>query len=106
MSGPGSLTKIGGGTLILSSSNFYTGATNISGGTLQLGVGGAAGSLSSSSSITDSGALVFNRVNTATQGTDFSSGAITGNGSVTQSGSGTLVLNAANTYSGGTTIQN
>src|SRR5206468_2628935 len=40
-----SLTKVGGGTLILAAANTYTGGTTISGGTLQLGNGGASGSI-------------------------------------------------------------
>jgi fibronectin-binding autotransporter adhesin len=46
--------------------------------------------------------LAFNRSNSVTQGTDFSGAAITGTGGLTQAGSGTLTLNAANTFSGTT----
>src|SRR5262249_1184723 len=50
LSGPASLTKAGGGTLILTNpSNSYGGDTTISGGTLQLG---AAGVIPDSSSVT------------------------------------------------------
>ena len=105
ISGSGaSLTKAGGETLRLSGANSYTGATTISAGTLQIGNGGTTGSLSTNSAITNNGNLAFNRTNTVTQGTDFSGSAITGTGSLTQAGSGTLVLSAANTYSGGTSI--
>ena len=38
--GGGGLTKIGGGTLILSASSSYSGPTFVNGGTLQLNVGG------------------------------------------------------------------
>src|SRR5205085_10396105 len=41
-----SLTKVGGGTLILVATNTYSGGTTISGGTLQIGNGGASGSIS------------------------------------------------------------
>ena len=44
----------------------------------------------------------FNQSNTVTQGTDFSGAAIAGTGGLTQAGSGTLTLNAANTFSGTT----
>jgi autotransporter-associated beta strand protein len=47
---------------------------------------------------------VFNRTNTVTQGTDFSAASITGNGSLTQAGSGTLILSSANGYTGATTV--
>src|SRR6185369_315792 len=40
-----SLSKVGGGTLILTGTNTYAGGTTISGGTLQLGNGGASGSI-------------------------------------------------------------
>ncbi len=107
VSGTGTLTILDGpGTLTLTGANTYTGATTISAGTLQLGNGGAAGSLSTSSAISiASGAnLRFNQSDAVTQGTDFSTAAITGEGAVTQAGSGTLTLNTANTYTGGTTI--
>ena len=102
--GVGNVTKIGGGTQVLSGTNTYTGGTTISGGMLQIGDGGTTGSLSTNSAILDNGTLAFNRSNTITQGTDFSGSAISGNGSLTQAGSGTLVLTATNGYTGTTTI--
>jgi autotransporter-associated beta strand protein len=48
--------------------------------------------------------LVINRSNAVTQGTDFSSAAITGTGSLTQAGPSTLTFTANNTYSGATTV--
>jgi autotransporter-associated beta strand protein len=104
ISGNGALTKSGSGTQILTSADTYSGATTISGGTLQLGNGGATGALSGSSAITDNGNLAFNRSNAVVQGTDFGSAAIAGSGAVTQLGSGSLTLNAANSFSGGVNI--
>ena len=98
------LTKVGAGVTSLNAANTYTGATTISEGTLQLGNGGTTGALATSSTITNNGSLVFNRSNTVTQGTDFSGSAITGTGSVTKLGTGTLILNTANTYAGTTTL--
>jgi len=96
-------TQIGNGKITLSGTNTYTGSTNINAGTLQLGNAGATGSLSTSSAITNNATLAFSRNNTITQGTDFAS-VIGGTGRVIQSGTGTLVLNGANTYTGNTTI--
>ena len=95
--------NITNGTTTFSVDNTYTGATTISGGTLQIGNGGTTGALSTSSAITNNGTLVFNRSNTITQGTDFNS-VISGTGSLIQAGSGSLVLTGANTYAGSTTI--
>jgi len=103
ISGTGALTKTGTGTLTLSAANTYTGTTNVTAGTLQIGNGGTTGSLSASSSITNNATLAFNRSNTVTQGTDFAS-VISGTGGVTQAGSGTLVLSGTNTYTGTTTV--
>ena len=99
ISGSGSLIKSGGGMLILTGNNTYTGSTAIDAGTLQLGNGGAAGSISDSSSITDNAALVYDLY-----GSQSYSGVISGSGSMAQAGSGTLTLSGTNTYSGGTTL--
>ena len=104
ITGTGSFTQAGSGTTILTAANSYTGATTINAGILQLGNGGTAGALSTSSAITNNANLTVNRSNTVTQGTDFSSSAITGTGSLTQAGSGTTILTAANSYTGITTI--
>ena len=97
------LIKTGAGKLIFGGSNSYSGPTTISAGTLQIGAGGASGSLAPASSITDNATLAFNRSNTITQGIDLS-GAISGTGSVVQLGAGTLNMAGSNTYSGGTQI--
>jgi len=103
ITGEGSVLKTGAGTLSFPGANSYSGATTIDAGWLELGVGGTAGSLSSSSTITNNGRLVVIRSDTVTQGTDFSGDPIVGSGFVMQGeSSGRLVLNAANTYSGGT----
>jgi len=97
-----SLTKNGSGTWVLAGSNSYSGTTTVTGGTLQLGNGGTTGSLSPNSGITNNATLVYNRANTLTQGTDF--GAISGSGNVVQAGTGTTIISASNSYSGGTTV--
>ena len=100
----GSLTKTGNGICTLACANFYGGATTISAGTLVVGNGGTTGSLGTSSAIADNATLAFHRSDSIFQGTQFSGSAITGTGGLVQLGPGMLTLNAANSYSGGTTI--
>jgi outer membrane autotransporter protein len=97
ISGSGALTQIGSGTLVLTGANTYTGGTTISSGTLQIGNGGAIGSITGN--VADNGTLAFDRSDTSTF-----AGVISRSGGLTQSGSGTLILTGANTYTGGTTI--
>lgn len=96
-SADGGLTTTGAGTLILTGDNAYTGGTTIATGTLQLGDGGTTGSIVGD--VIDDGALVFNRSDAVTY-----SGIISGTGTVTQAGAGTLTLTSDSTYTGGTTI--
>jgi autotransporter-associated beta strand protein len=93
----GSLTKSGTSTLILATDNTYGGGTTISAGTLQVGDGGASGSLGSGS-VLNNGTLIFNVTDSVTNGP------ISGTGSLTQNGSGILTLGGASTYSGATTV--
>ncbi len=102
ISGTGSINVLGGGLVTLSNSNTYSGPTIVTSGTLQIGNGGNLGSISTSSAIIDVGTLEFSRSDTVTQGTNFSGSPIAGNGILVQAGVGTLVLNASNSYSGGT----
>jgi fibronectin-binding autotransporter adhesin len=105
----GALIKTGtgaSGRLILTGANTYAGNTTINTGTLQLGNGSTAGSLSTSSVITGSAGatLAFNRSDTITSGVDFNS-AIIGGINISQLGSGTVILTASNTI-GKTSITN
>ena len=95
--GSTSLAKSGAGKWIVSGNNTYSGGTTIAAGTLQVGTGGATGSLGSGN-VTDNGTLSFNRSGLLTNGV------ISGTGSVTVDGGGTLVLPGDNTYTAGTTI--
>ena len=124
ISGPGGLTKVGLGTLTLSGSSTYGGATNVNEGTLQAGAVNAfspfsaftvasgatldlasfnqsIGSLAGAGSVT-LGSAILTTGNDKTSTTY--SGTISGVGGLTKIGAGTLVLTGSNTYSGLTTI--
>jgi autotransporter-associated beta strand protein len=91
--GNGALTKTGAGSLILSGANTYTGGTNVLAGILQGDSDGLQGAIVNNASV------VFDQASAGTY-----TGAMSGSGSLTKLGSGTLVLAGANTYSGGTTV--
>jgi outer membrane autotransporter protein len=97
ISGTGNLLKLGSGTVILIANNSYIGGTRISGGIIQIGNGGTTGSIFGN--VVDNGSLVFNRSDAMTF-----PGIVSGTGALIQSGSGSLTLTNANTYSGGTVI--
>jgi autotransporter-associated beta strand protein len=104
------LIKYGTGTLTISGAATYTGGTTIENGIIQLGNGGAGGSILGNVTFCSNAAdpncntgtnkaLVFDRSDVSTF-----SGSITGPGQVAQIGSGTVALLGTNTYTGGTTI--
>jgi len=95
----GGIIKDGAGILILSGNSTYTGATTVSAGTLQIGAGGTSGSIATTSGVTNNSALLFNRSNDITAGYS-----ISGTGTLTKRGNGTLTLSVANTYTGNTTV--
>jgi fibronectin-binding autotransporter adhesin len=94
----GGLTKIGAGSLALTASNSYAGLTTVSGGTLQLG-DGVANNGSVNGNINNKSALVF-----ANPSNLLYSGVISGSGSLTKTGAGTLILGANHAYTGPTAI--
>ncbi len=128
LSGTGSLVKQGSGSLTLSGTNTYTGSTHVNAGTVTLDGGaaiadtgeivladtvGATLTLSANETIGSlsggggSGGNVNLGANTLTVGDSNDttySGVVSGTGSLTKQGTGQLTLQAANTYSGATTV--
>ncbi len=105
------LYKTTSGTVILTGNNSYTGATQISDGTLQIGDGHASGTLGTAN-VTLGGALPAGFAGTVGSGTlafDRSdsvsvANAITGTGDVVQMGTGSTTLTGTNSYTGNTNV--
>ncbi|MFH1044538.1 MAG: autotransporter-associated beta strand repeat-containing protein, partial [Pseudomonadota bacterium] len=132
ISGAGAVTKAGGGTLVLSGANSYAGTTTVSAGTLKLGAANVIPDGSGNGNVSVTGTLDLGgfseTINGLTGGgtvdnsvaggpytlTVGSNDAIssfggvitdaTGTLALTKTGTGTLTLTGANTYSGTTTI--
>ena len=96
VSGAGSVSKQGTGTLVLASSgNTYAGSTTVSNGTLD--VSGLLGSGSYAGAVAiNGGTLKFSRSGS----TQVLSGALTGTGALQKTGTGTLTLATGGSYSG------
>jgi autotransporter-associated beta strand protein len=94
ISGAGDLTKQGAGTLTLSGDNTYVGGNTVSAGTLR----GTTSSLKGN--ILDDAAVTFDQT-----GDGIYDGTLSGSGSLTKRGPGAVILEANNTYAGGTTVE-
>ena len=124
ITGANGIDKVGTGTLVLSGANTFTGDATVSDGNLTLQGGAAIADLTAVvvntpgvlqvdaaeviGSLAGDGSTVLNAGLTA-GGNDSSttfSGVISGVGSLTKEGTGTFTLLGANTYSGGTTVNN
>ncbi len=121
LSGAGGLRKTGGGVVSLGGVNTYLGGTTLDAGTLSIGndnaLGDASGALTFNGGIlellstygtaTSPRAITLNSSGTIQTDTGVAatfSGIISGSGSLTKAGPGTLELTGSNLYSGGTTI--
>ena len=99
IAGPGGLTKSGNGTLVLDLTNSYAGSTLIQSGVVQLGNGDDMGTFGLGP-VTNQAAIVLNRSDAA----GVVANAITGAGSITSIGVGTVTLGGASDYTGLTTV--
>ncbi len=103
ISGAGTLTKLGTGTIILTANELNTGGTVINTGTLQLGNGagtnGWIAPLPTGWALTNNGILVINHTNSVAL-----TNTITGTGWLNDTGSGWLTLGVSNDFSGGGVI--
>ena len=99
ISGTGSLTQLGSGTLTLTGTNTYSGSTTINAGTVR--IGGAASLGGGSYGAVDNGTLEYS------SGVDQTlSAIIAGDRALIKDTSpSSLTLLGANTYSGGTTVE-
>jgi fibronectin-binding autotransporter adhesin len=123
VSGPGSLTKIGAGTLFVAVATSHTGGTTIDAGTLRAGltdvfpttslsIAGSAtfdlnGFDQTLGSLAGAGEVLLGSAALTTGGNDAStafSGGISGTGGLVKDGAGMLTLTGANSYTGGTTV--
>ncbi|MEY3480684.1 MAG: polymorphic outer membrane protein, partial [Verrucomicrobiota bacterium] len=89
----GSIIKTGAGSLVLNGANSYSGGTTVNGGTL------AGDTTSLQGGIVNNATVVFNQATNGSYGS-----AMSGTGVLVKQGAGSLTLNAANTYSGGTLV--
>ncbi len=118
--GTGSLVETGGGTLVLSGTNTYSGGTSVlsgvlsissdanlgaSSGSLEIGSNGALATVATTATLTGARGVQLNgaaTIDVAAGTTTTLSGAVSGGGSLTKADAGTLVLSGNNSYTGGT----
>ena len=99
ISGTGALVKTGTGDAGLTGANTYLGSTTISDGILLVTTSSLPGDSANPGSVINNATLQFNQASSATY-----FGVISGTGAVVKTGTGSVGLVAANTYTGGTTV--
>ena len=95
ITGAGLLEKTGTGTAVMAIDNDFTGGTTVSAGTLQLGNGGAAGSLAGAIAVASGATLAFDRT-----GSVMMTGMVSGSGAIVKAGAGRVVLSAPIAFAG------
>ena len=129
LSGSGTLVKTSTGLLTLRGANTYTGITTLGGGVINVGVTETAGTSGALGKSTSTGSILFTggtlqyssantfdyssrfstaagqlwRIDTNGQNVTYATG-LSGTGSFSKLGTGTLTLSGTSTFSGGTTI--
>ncbi|MDO4569673.1 MAG: autotransporter-associated beta strand repeat-containing protein [Planctomycetia bacterium] len=113
------ITKVGDGTLTISSTNtYYTGGTEVLGGILSISSNNSLGADSSALTLNGGSLNVSGNADMTSRTVVFSKDAVvdvnenitaqmaglTGAGALTKTGLGTLTLTGTNTYAGGTTV--
>ncbi len=97
ISGTGNVVKNNVNTVTYTGAGTYSGITYVNGGTLSVGNGGSAGSLTSN--INNKAIVTFNRSDDSTY-----TGIVSGTGSLTKTGAGALTLTKNHSYTGASTI--
>jgi fibronectin-binding autotransporter adhesin len=105
ITGTGSVVQQGAATLTLTKDSPYAGGTTISSGTLQVGVGAAAGSIGTGP-VTNAGTLIFNRSGSFTVANGIKGAGAPSPAALIKLGTGTMTLGGINTYEGNTYISN
>lgn len=100
MSGEGMLVKTGGGSLILTGRNSFTGGAEVREGVLQLGNGGAGAGFSADASLAAGTQFVFNHSDRM----DYA-GSVSGRGTLVKRGTGRLVLSGSSAFTGGSILE-